>query len=216
MATKSGARTSRLAEVRPVLVGQRGERRIVAREVDPLARAQRPADANPADHAIGGDVGGDEIDRSVRDVDRISDVHPFVERRIADRHPARPQRQRVALLDDQLGRKIGEAQLGPGQVDQHGDVGAMRARAANAAGLVARPRVRQVHPQQVDARVQQALERAGRILGRSDGGDDLGATLGHRRPLYSDWCAERSRRMTIAPESLRRRSRSGFGGDVRR
>ena len=193
MATKSGAEDVQVGQIRPVLVGQRGERRGVAREVDPLARAQRPPDANPADHAIGGDVGGDEIDRSVGDVDRIPDVHPLVERRIADRHPARPQRQDVPFLDDQLGRQIAEAQLGAGQVDQHRDVGAMRAGAANAGGLLARPRVRQVHPQEVDARVEQALERAGRILGRSDGGDDLRATLGHRPPLYLD-CRDLDRR----------------------
>ena len=182
-----------VGQVGPVLFGQRGKRRGVTRKVDPLARAEGSTDANPAGDVIGGDVGGHEIDGSVGDVDGIADVHPLVERRIADRHPARPQRQDLPFLDDQLGWQIGEPQLGAGQVDQHRDVGAMGACPANAGGLLARPGVRQVHPQEVDAGVEQSLERAGRILGRSDGGDDLGTTLVHRLPLYLD-CRDLERR----------------------
>ncbi len=109
----------------------------------------------------------------------------MVERRIADRDAARPQRERLPLLDLQLGGEIGEAQLRSGQVDQHGDVGAVGARPPDAVRLCTGPRVRQVHAQDVDARVEQALERARRILRGTEGGDDLRAALGHRRRLYS-------------------------------
>ena len=79
--------------------------------------------------------------------------------------------------------QIAEAQLGPAEVGEHRDVRPVGARAPHARRLIARRRVRQVHAQHVDARVEQPLERARRILRRSDGGDDLRPALG-TGPLY--------------------------------
>ena len=105
-------------------------------------------------------------------------------RRATGRPPARrrPQHDRVA------GRRIlispgrsPSRSLGPPRSASTATSGRWaRARATRAACSRGR-RMRQVHAQHVHPRIQQPLQRALRVLRRSDRGDDLGPTVQHDR-----------------------------------
>src|SRR6185312_6788674 len=100
--------------------------------------------------------------------------------------------------DLQLLWQFTQAQLGAGQIGQDGDVGAVRAGPLHARRLGAWRRVRQVHPQDVDARVQQPFQLTRCVLGGADGGDDLGPTVRHESTLPRRASAGRRRSAAVA------------------
>ena len=104
------------------------------------------------------------------------------DRRPEHRRPRAPRSPSATLTSS---GKSPRRSFGPPRSASTAMSGPVRARAAHPLGLRARRSVRQIDPQDVDARVQQPLERARRILSRSDGGDDLRAAARQAATLPS-------------------------------
>ena len=181
---KSGASTLDVRQVGPVLVGQRGQRRRVVGQVDPLARAQRAADPDAADEAVAPHVGGDEGDGPVRDVDRIAGADPVEQRRIRRRGtPPAPSTIVSPAVDLMSSRSSPSRSLGPPRSASTAMSGrwarARRTCAACSRGVACDRLTRSTSTPASSSR----SSAPGGVLRRSDRGDDLGPTLQHGSTL---------------------------------
>ena len=172
-----------------VVVGERADAEIDARQIEALPGTQFAADRDLALDIVARHALDDQLHQAVVEEEPVARLHDLGQPLEAHRDPLRVADdvlagQREVLAGQQLDRlrlDLAKPHLGTRQVGHDGDAPAgglfRRADARDALGVAGEVAVREVEPRDVQPRANEAFEHLRRLGGRSDGGDDLGLVV---------------------------------------
>ena len=143
LAHRVHARAERELQARAIVLGERADAEIDARQVQSLARTQLAADGDRAFHVVAGDALDDELDEAVVEKEPVARLHDARQRLEAHRDALRVAddvfiREREAVARHELNRlrlDLPEAHLRPRQIghDRHAPARRLRGRRGCAA-----------------------------------------------------------------------------------
>ena len=136
LAHRVHARAERKLQARAVVLGERADAEVDARQIQPLARTQLTADRDRAFHVVARDALDDELHETVVEKEPVPRLHHARQRLEAHRDALRiaddvfiREREAVARHElDRLRRDLPEPHLRPRQIGHDGHAPARRAR----------------------------------------------------------------------------------------
>ena len=188
-----------------VAFGQRAEREPATEPVQALAVGERAVVEHRGGDALAFDRVHPQLQQSIVQQQGVADPHVIGQAEVADADLVDRARRRIGARDQieafagaQLHPALGElldADLGTRQVGEDADFdpGALRgfAHRLRARHLRGRVAVREIQADHIDAGSEDGIEHAGRIGGRAEGGEDLGAATMCGHGMLCGWVSAR-------------------------